>query len=298
MFSERRKKCCNFGTDMKTHMAFALFLLFPALSLLAQDDSLTFTTAKWETKQIAKGITLKQYHFTNKSLFHSNQNIHILDVTLKRKTIIAFGYEHTRLKPTSEFGQTAHAMAAINGTFFDVKNGGSVDYLKVNDSVISTNRLWANNTRARHQQAALVIRKGKLRIAKWDGSNDWETKLAANNIMLSGPLLLYKQQVQPLDTGAFNHVRHPRSAIAVLDKKHVLLIAVDGRHENAAGMSLVELTRIIQWLQAKDGLNLDGGGSTTLWVQHHGVVNYPSDNKKWDHEGERKVANVVLIKQQ
>jgi exopolysaccharide biosynthesis protein len=282
---------------MKHRIAFVLLLLLPGLSLLAQDDSVTFTTAQWKVQQIAKGITLKQYHFTNKTLFTSNQHISILDVTLKRKNSIALGYEHKLLKPTSEFGKTAHAIAAINGTFFDVKNGGSVDYLKVSDSVISTNRLWANNTRARHQQAALVIRKGKLRIVKWDGSEDWETKLDAKDIMLSGPLLLYQQQVEPLDTGAFNHVRHPRSAIAVLGKKHVLLITVDGRHENAAGMSLAELTRIIQWLKAKDGLNLDGGGSTTLWIQHQGVVNYPSDNKKWDHEGERRVANVVLIKQ-
>jgi exopolysaccharide biosynthesis protein len=282
---------------MKTLTTIGFFLLFPGLSLLAQDDSVAFTSAQWKMQRIAKGIILKQYHFTNKTLFKSNQHISILDVTLKRKTIISFGYEHKLLKPTSEYGETAHAIAAINGTFFDVKNGGSVDYLKVNDSVISTNRLWANNTRARHQQAALVIRKGKMRIAKWDGSDNWETKLPAKDIMLSGPLLLYQQQVESLDTSAFNHARHPRSAIAVLGKKHVLLITVDGRHENSAGMSLVELTRIIQWLKAKDGLNLDGGGSTTLWIQNQGVVNYPSDNKKWDHDGERKVASVVLIKQ-
>ncbi|MBP8067250.1 MAG: phosphodiester glycosidase family protein, partial [Pedobacter sp.] len=39
-----------------------------------------------------------------------------------------------------------------------------------------------------------------------------------------------------------------------------------------------------------------GGGSTTLWTEKLGVINYPSDNKKWDHEGERKVANVVILK--
>jgi exopolysaccharide biosynthesis protein len=282
---------------MKNKFAFLLVLVLPALSLLAQNDSVVFTTAQWETQTVAKGITLKHYHFTNAALFRSNQNINILDVRLNRTTIIALGYEPKLLKPTSEFGKEAHAIAAINGTFFDVKNGGSVDYIKVNDSVISTNRLWANNTRARHQRAALVIRKGKLRIAKWDGSDDWENKLKAKDIMLSGPLLVFHQQAQPLDTAEFNHARHPRSAIAILNKKHVLLITVDGRHENAAGMSLFELTTIMQWLKAKDGLNLDGGGSTTLWLDNQGVVNYPTDNKKWDHEGERKVATVVLIKQ-
>ena len=50
---------------------------------------------------------------------------------------------------------------------------------------------------------------------------------------------------------------------------------------------------------ASDAINLDGGGSTTLWITNYkdnGVVNFPTDNKKWDHEGERKVANVVLLK--
>lgn len=63
-------------------------------------------------------------------------------------------------------------------------------------------------------------------------------------------------------------------------------------------MSLFELTKLLGWLGARQGINLDGGGSTALWVNDRSggnVVNYPSDNKKWDHEGERKVANVILL---
>jgi exopolysaccharide biosynthesis protein len=55
----------------------------------------------------------------------------------------------------------------------------------------------------------------------------------------------------------------------------------------------------MRWLHATDAINLGGGGSTTLWINNYndsGVVNFPTDNKKWDHEGERKVANVVLLK--
>jgi exopolysaccharide biosynthesis protein len=274
----------------------SLLLLAPGLSLLAQSDSLVFVSAKWETQPIAKGITWKHYHFTGKSLFSSNQNITILDIRVKGKNRIALGYEKQVLKPTSEFGKAAHALAAINGTFFDVKNGGSVDLIKVNDSVISPNQLNQNNTRSRHQQAALVIRKGRLQVAKWNGSTDWESKLQAPDIMVTGPLLVLHRQPETIDTGAFNRLRHPRSAIAVLGKKRVLFITVDGRHENAAGMSLFELRQIMQWLKVQDGINLDGGGSTTLWTPDQGVLNYPSDNKKWDHEGERKVANVVLVK--
>ncbi|MGJ7033410.1 phosphodiester glycosidase family protein [Niabella hirudinis] len=40
-------------------------------------------------------------------------------------------------------------------------------------------------------------------------------------------------------------------------------------------------------------INFDGGGSSTLWTRKRGVINHPSDNKKWDHAGERSVANVL-----
>jgi exopolysaccharide biosynthesis protein len=275
----------------------SFLLLVPGLSLLAQNDSLTFVTAQWETQAVAKGVTLKHYHFTNKSLFNANQNITILDIKVKGRNRIALGYEKQVLKHTSEFGTAANALAAINGTFFDVKNGGSEDFIKVNDSIINHNQLWKDSIRARHQQAALLIRKGRLKVAKWDGTPGWETRLKAPDIMCTGPLLVLHRQAETIDTGAFNRLRHPRSAIAVLGKKRVLFITIDGRHENAAGMSLFELTKIMQWLKVKDGINLDGGGSTTLWIQNQGVVNYPSDNKKWDHEGQRKVANAVLVKQ-
>jgi exopolysaccharide biosynthesis protein len=46
-------------------------------------------------------------------------------------------------------------------------------------------------------------------------------------------------------------------------------------------------------------MNLDGGGSTTMYIKKqsdNGVVNYPSDNKQFDHYGERKVANIIYIK--
>jgi exopolysaccharide biosynthesis protein len=280
------------------HSIIVFILLVYTSALFSQQDSLVFTTAQWETKTIAPGIVWKHHHF-NKDLFNSNQNINIVEIKLKKKRAIALACEAKTLKPTSEFGKSTGALVAINGNFFDVKNGGSVDFIKQNDSVISNNRLWSNNIRARHQQAALVIKKGKLRIAKWDSSANWESTLNAANIMNTGPLLIWKGDRQPLDTGEFNHARHPRTAIACLGKKKVVFITVDGRNEQAAGMSLYELASIIKWLKARDGINMDGGGSTTMWINNqadNGVVNYPTDNKKWDHFGERKVANVVIVR--
>ena len=265
----------------------------------AQADSLTFAKARWKKEKLAKGVWLKTTSF-NKSLFNSNQNISMVEVKPGRKNVLDLGYEVQKLRHTSDFGRESGSLAAINGTFFDVAKGGSVDYIRSDGQVINENRLEKNNKRARHQQAGLLFTNGRLSIAKWDGSDTWEKNLVADDVMLSGPLLILDDVYQAIDSADFNKLRHPRSLVIVKDNGRVLLVTVDGRNENAAGMSMFELARISKWLDADDAINLDGGGSTTLWVAGqpgNGVVNYPTDNKKWDHEGERKVANVILLRQ-
>lgn len=123
--------------------------------------------------------------------------------------------------------------------------------------------------------------------------------MTEKNVMLSGPLLTFNHVDEALDTSAFNRLRHPRSAIGIKPNGKIILLTIDGRQENSAGVSLFELTKVMRWLGCTSAINLDGGGSTTLWVYNapeNGIVNYPSDNKKWDHEGARKVANVILLK--
>jgi len=190
-------------------------------------------------------------------------------------------------------------LAAVNGNFFDVKNGGSVDFVRVDGKIINSNRLEKNGNRAFHQRAAVVIENGKIALKKWDGSIDWEKNLIEKNVLLNGPLLVFNSINETLDTGAFNRLRHPRTCLGIKPNGRVILLTVDGRNDNSAGMNLFELTKIMRWLGCSDVINFDGGGSTTLWVNgypNNGVINYPTDNKKWDHEGQRKVANVIQIK--
>jgi exopolysaccharide biosynthesis protein len=257
----------------------------------AQQDSISFANAKWTTVKVANGILWREIHFDS-TLFHSNQSINILAIK-KRKPVFKIGFEKKALKETSKFGKESNAIAAINGTFFDVKNGGSVDYIRSSGEVISES-IPTKSGLARHQKAAIVIVRGRLNLAKGD-TLGWEKKIIGEDIMSTGPLLLFNSQSIKPDSSEFTFARHPRTALAIT-KKEILLITVDGRDKKAAGMNLKELATIMRWLGAKDGINLDGGGSTTMWINNKGVVNYPSDDKKWGHEGERKVANVLLVK--
>ena len=91
--------------------------------------------------------------------------------------------------------------------------------------------------------------------------------------------------------------RHPRTAIGTDKKGNVYLVVVDGRSKgNAAGMSIDELTQVCRWLGLRDALNLDGGGSTSMWTAEEGIINHPSDNGKFDHAGERRISSCIVVK--
>ena len=277
-----------------------LFISLSVSGFAQNSDSVTFLKTKWLKTRVAKQVKLFKHHSNNKNLFAANENISFIEVkNTGRKAVFAIDAEEKELITTSNFGLRDTAIAAINGNFFDVKNGGSVDFVRLNGKIINENRLEKNNQRARHQQAAVIIEHGKISIKKWDQTNDWETKLTEQNIMLNGPLLFLNGIKEDLDTTDFNRLRHPRTCLGIKPNGSVILLAIDGRNDNSAGASLPELTKIMSWLGCTSAINFDGGGSTTLWINgfaDQGVINYPTDNKKWDHEGQRKVANVILVK--
>jgi exopolysaccharide biosynthesis protein len=88
----------------------------------------------------------------------------------------------------------------------------------------------------------------------------------------------------------FSVTRHPRTAVGFgRDSTTVYLVTVDGRQESSSGMSLAELAALLQAVGVHEGLNLDGGGSTTMVIRGR-VVNQPSDST-----GERTVGNALLV---
>jgi hypothetical protein len=71
--------------------------------------------------------------------------------------------------------------------------------------------------------------------------------------------------------------RQPRTLAGVRVDGTLLLVTVDGRAPGwSAGMTLPEAARLMRSIGARDALNLDGGGSSTMTVAGE-VVNRPSD---------------------
>lgn len=88
----------------------------------------------------------------------------------------------------------------------------------------------------------------------------------------------------------FDTERHPRTAVGLRPDGRWILVVVDGRQpELSIGMDLRELADLLLSLGCVDALNLDGGGSSTLFYER-AVVNSPSDATK-----ERPVSDAVVI---
>jgi hypothetical protein len=83
-------------------------------------------------------------------------------------------------------------------------------------------------------------------------------------------------------------LRHPRTGVGVTGNGRLLLAVVDGRWKRSVGMTPAQFARLFRYLGARDAINLDGGGSTTMVVRGS-VVNRPSDGHQ------RKVGNALLV---
>ncbi len=92
-------------------------------------------------------------------------------------------------------------------------------------------------------------------------------------------------------TSSFAELRHPRTMIGNDADGTIWLVTVDGRQpQTSVGMTLVELRAFAHRLGLFNALNLDGGGSTTMWVKGR-VVNRPSDAA-----GPREVSDALVVR--
>lgn len=100
-----------------------------------------------------------------------------------------------------------------------------------------------------------------------------------------GPTLV--RNGRPMEWSGFL-LRHPRTAVGWNDD-HIFLVEVDGRQADlSVGMTFPELAEYLVKLGCREAINLDGGGSATLWALGQ-IVNSPSEGQ------ERAGANSLVV---
>lgn len=122
------------------------------------------------------------------------------------------------------------------------------------------------------------------------GAHRWKMKEAAGG----GPVLVQNGKVHvTMNEERMGGVKdfHPRSAVGYRADGKVILLVVEGRNKGVAeGATLSQLAEIFTSLQCVEALNLDGGGSSALYVNHLNTI------KPSDAAGQRPVPAVLVIR--
>ena len=110
---------------------------------------------------------------------------------------------------------------------------------------------------------------------KLNTNPDWD---GVKHIISGGPYLIKNGEIF-VDVSAqkLNSItgRNPRTAVGITADKNLVLVTVDGREESSVGMTLTELASFMKEIGCVEAMNLDGGGSSVMYVDGN-IVNRPS----------------------
>jgi exopolysaccharide biosynthesis protein len=183
----------------------------------------------------------------------------------------------------SEFSSRNGASVAINGDYFDLD-------LQPIGLAMGDGRVWAEASESIRRQE--VVGVGDRRVQIFARAEP----LRAPEPWMIGAVSGWPMVVDDCEPVArlpgsdhFTRAPHPRSAVGLsADRKQLFLVVADGRREGVPGLTLPELANLLDALGACTALNLDGGGSSAMWVRDR-IVNQPSDLV------ERPVANHLAV---
>lgn len=246
--------------------------------------------AKWDSRIVGEGIIWKSYHFNK--LFDGKQYVSILEVDLSKGAIFDIPYVTSGFLKTSQAALTENSLVAFNGSYFNTTSGGSTVFFKKDGQVIKETNAGFTSYR---ENGAITFSNIGVPSIVMKPSTGWKT-VERPTVLAGGPLLIINNKELDQLNVDFNTAKHPRTAVGVTRDNRLLVLVVDGRSSQSRGLSIPELSKVMLRLGCVSALNLDGGGSSTAWVKGFGVVNHPSDNGKFDNEGERGVATVITVK--
>ncbi len=186
------------------------------------------------------------------------------------------------------------SMATKLGAVFAINadNYGAHEY----GVILRNGALYRTATTARH--LLIVDANGDLRVrSEREGENPQE--LGAQ-LVEEGALQTFEFGPELVRDGALVEFpvdftvistrdtrREPRTAIGQLGPLHYIIVVADGRQDGySKGMTLQELQQVFMFYGAQTAFNLDGGGSTEMWLCGE-IINQPSGGD------ERSVSDMI-----
>jgi len=205
---------------------------------------------------------------------------HVVRVDLDARALeVVASAARERGLTVSEFARARGAVVAVNGDYFD----SALDPFGL---AMGDGAVWAQGRQQARRQEVVGVGPQRVRIFP-RAEPLREPKRWMTGAVSGWPMVV--EDCAPVATlpgsDHFTRAPHPRTAVGLSrDRRELLLVVADGRREGVAGLTLPQLATLMVEVGACTALNLDGGGSSALWLRDR-IVNRPSDGF------ERKVAN-------
>jgi exopolysaccharide biosynthesis protein len=197
--------------------------------------------------------------------------------------------------------RSAGVQEAVVGGFF------------VRDPYRPLGELWIDGRRLRHEPAPPRYAPRRACVVCDDGGVRIQSRANAperpdGDLLQAGPMLVADGAVafdpatdhEGFSAGAeqfdsdITAERHPRAAFGVSDDA-LIALACDGRRTGVdAGLTMLELADVMLGLGARDAINLDGGGSTTLVHRGH-LLNRPYSSQDQPAPQTRRVVSALAF---
>ena len=228
-------------------------------------------------------ITLTEYREYDTTIYVAD--IRVTDVRYLKAAFAKNSYGKNIKETTSTMAENHNAILAINGDYYGSRDKGYV---------LRNGQLYRDKGGS-DREDLVIWADGSFGIT-------YERLTSADSLLQSqawqvfsfGPALVkngYVSVDEDTEVGQATY-SNPRTAIAIVDELHYLMVVSDGRTSRSDGLTLYQLAGFLQSLGATTAYNLDGGGSSTMYFNGR-VVNEPVNHGST--VSERSISDIVYI---
>jgi exopolysaccharide biosynthesis protein len=210
-------------------------------------------------------------------------DIQISDASYLQSAFAGSTFGRNIKETTSAIAQENNAILAINGDYYGFRNSGYV---------LRNGVLYRDS--AGGYQDLVIDKNGDFSIIDENGTGITSLNTADIwQIFSFGPALIEDGEIVVDSTSEVSKSMNsnPRTAIGQVSALHYIFIVSDGRTDESAGLTLLELADEFAERGCTIAYNLDGGGSSTMYFNGQ-IVNNPTDGRSL---GEREVSDIVYI---
>lgn len=211
-----------------------------------------------------------------------SQDIHLLlvDLSAPEVSVVSTRPEDRYIR-VSEFGRRTGSVIAINANYY---GAGSCGLAAGDGSVWSDSYADGCDMSLGFGPLNEALAFDSFDLARGPLPEGWMTDVVSGKPWLVRDGVLQGGWIRPRHI----HGRHPRTAVGLTrDRKTLLILVADGRRRGIAGLTGYDLSDLMLEFGAWDAVNLDGGGSSELWMRplaprgrSRWVVNDPSDGRE------------------